>query len=291
MTFPLVLVAGATGAIGSEVVRELQARGMRVRALVREPARLTTEPEEIFVGNLLNPRTLEGVCRDVAAVVSSAGAKFQPKLRFSAKGESFRDVDDIGNRNLLQEAIAAGVRRFGYVSAYGGKFLGAMEYIRAHESFGAALRSSGLDYLVVRPTMAFARVVPMVEDARKRGRVSRPGTGQAQTNPIHEADLARALVDALEGHTKELDAGGPDVLTHEEIAMMAAEAAGGASVRFTLMWQAQMRAGLRRFTGRHSFDSVLYRLAEADVDMVAPVVGEQRLGDDLAALGGQAPFL
>ena len=291
MTFPLVLVAGATGAIGSEVVRVLQARGMRVRALVREPARLTTEPEEIFVGNLLNARTLEGVCRDVAAVVSSAGAKFQPKLRFSAKGESFRDVDDIGNRNLLQEAIAAGVRRFGYVSAYGGKFLGAMEYIRAHESFGAALRSSGLDYLVVRPTMTFARVVPMVEDARKRGRVSRPGTGQAQTNPIHEADLARALVDALEGHTKELDAGGPDVLTHEEIAMMAAEAAGGASVRFTLMWQAQMRAGLRRFTGRHSFDSVLYRLAEADVDMIAPVVGEQRLGDYLAALGGQAPFL
>ena len=291
MTFPLVLVAGATGAIGSEVVRVLQARGMRVRALVREPARLTTEPEEIFVGNLLNARTLEGVCQDVAAVVSSAGAKFQPKLRFSAKGESFRDVDDIGNRNLLQEAIAAGVRRFGYVSAYGGKFLGAMEYIRAHESFGAALRSSGLDYLVVRPTMTFARVVPMVEDARKRGRVSRPGTGQAQTNPIHEADLARALVDALEGHTKELDAGGPDVLTHEEIAMMAAEAAGGASVRFTLMWQAQMRAGLRRFTGRHSFDSVLYRLAEADVDMIAPVVGEQRLGDYLAALGGQAPFL
>ena len=291
MTFPLVLVAGATGAIGSEVVRVLQARGMRVRALVREPARLTTEPEEIFVGNLLNARTLEGVCRDVAAVVSSAGAKFQPKLRFSAKGESFRDVDDIGNRNLLQEAIAAGVRRFGYVSAYGGKFLGAMEYIRAHESFGAALRSSGLDYLVVRPTMTFARVVPMVEDARKRGRISRPGTGQAQTNPIHEADLARALVDALEGHTKELDAGGPDVLTHEEIAMLAAEAAGGASVRFTLMWQAQMRAGLRRFTGRHSFDSVLYRLAEADVDMIAPVVGEQRLGDYLAALGGQAPFL
>ena len=291
MTFPLVLVAGATGAIGSEVVRALQARGMRVRALVREPARLTTEPEEIFVGNLLNPRTLEGVCRDVAAVVSSAGAKFQPKLRFSPKGESFRDVDDIGNRNLLQEEIAAGVRRFGYVSAYGGKFLGAMEYIRAHESFATALRSSGLDYLVVRPTMTFARVVPMVEDARKRGRISRPGTGQAQTNPIHEADIARALVDALEGHAKELDAGGPDVLTHEEIAMMAAEAVGGASVRFTLMWQAQMRAGLRRFTGRHSFDSVLYRLAEADVDMVAPVVGEQRLGDYLAALGGQAPFL
>ena len=286
MTFPLVLVAGATGAIGSEVVRALQARGMRVRALVREPARLTTEPEEIFVGNLLNPRTLEGVCRDVAAVASSAGAKFQPKLRFSPKGESFRDVDDIGNRNLLQEAIAAGVRRFGYVSAYGGKFLGAMEYIRAHESFATALRSSGLDYLVVRPTMTFARVVPMVEDARKRGRISRPGTGQAQTNPIHEADIARVLVDALEGRTKELDAGGPDVLTLEEIAMMAAEAAGGASVRFTLMWQAQMRAGLRRFTGRHSFDSVLYRLAEADVDMVAPVVGEQRLGDYLAALGG-----
>ena len=162
MSLPLVVVAGATGVIGSEVVRELQARGSRVRAFVREPSRLTTEPEEIFVGNLLNPRTLEGSCADADAVVSCAGASLASKI-FTFKAESFHTVDDAGNRSLLHEAEQAGVQRFGYVSLYGGRFLGMMEYVRAHESFAAALRMSSVDHLIVRPTITFARLRPLLE--------------------------------------------------------------------------------------------------------------------------------
>lgn len=286
MSLPLVVVAGATGAIGAEVVRELQSRGSRVRALVREPARLTTEPEEIFVGNLLNPRTLEGSCAGADAVVSCAGASLASKI-FTYRAETFYTVDDGGNRNLLHEAEEAGARRFGYVSVFGGRFLGMMEFIRAHESFAAAIRLSSIEHLVVRPTVTFARLAPLVERARKRGRLPMIGTGQARTNPVHEADVAKALVDALEGREQEVDVGGPEVLTWEEIAEMAARAAGDAEVRFSYLWRAQLRASLRRFTGRHGYDSAAYRIAEAAVDMVAPAVGERRLEDYFASLSAR----
>lgn len=284
MTFSSVLVAGASGAIGSEIVRELQSRGSRVRALVRDPSRLTTEPEEIFVGNLQNPRTLEGACEGVDAVVSSAGAPLRSKRWFTGGRETFYDIDDAGNRNLLEKAAAANVRRFAYVAAYGGRFVGMMEYIRAHESFAAALRASGLDGLVVRPTTTFARLAPLMERARKKRKLSVVGAGQARTNPVHEADVAKALVDELDGRSTDLDIGGPDVLTQGEIAELAAEAAGNAKVVLTLTWRAQLQAVFRRFTGRHNYDVMVYQLAQTEVDVVAPAVGERRLRDYFAGL-------
>ena len=57
---PLALVAGASGIIGNHVGRHLQNQGIRVRALVRSPAQLTSCPEEIFVGNIQNAYGIEG---------------------------------------------------------------------------------------------------------------------------------------------------------------------------------------------------------------------------------------
>ena len=93
---------------------------------------------------------------------------------------------------------------------------------------------------------------------------------------------------------RELDAGGPDTLTHQEVAEMAAEAAGGVPLRFTRLWRAQCRASLRRFSGAgaHGRDAALYRLAESEVDVVAPAVGERRLGEYFAGweVRGPAPL-
>ena len=286
MTFETALVAGATGVIGAEVVRELQSRGVRVRALVRDPSRLAVEPEEIFVGNLQNPRTLEGVCDGMEAVVSCAGAPLRRRRPFSARrDETFYNVDDAGNRNLLQQAAGAGVQRFAYVSVYGGRFLGMNEYIRAHESFAAALRVSGLSGLVVRPTTTFARLAPLVERARRKGKLTIVGTGQARTNPVHEGDVARALVDTLDDpRAADLDVGGPETLTQGEISELVAEAAGGARMRYAFTLRSQVATGLLRFANRHNYDVASYELALTAVDIVAPAVGERRLADYFAAL-------
>ena len=289
MTFTTALVAGATGAIGAEVVRELQSRAIRVRVLVRDPSRLAVEPEEVFLGNLQNPRTLEGACEGMEAVVSCAGAPLRRRPPLSArKDETFHNVDDVGNRSLLQEAVGASVRRFAYVSVYGGRFLGMNEYIRAHESFAAALWASGLRGLVVRPTTTFARLAPLVERARRKGKLTVVGTGQARTNPVHEGDVARALVDALDDpHAADLDVGGPETLTQGEIAELAAEAAGGARVRYTFTWRSQVAAGLLRFASSHNHDVASHELALSAVDIVAPPVGVRRLADYFAELAGR----
>ena len=100
---------------------------------------------------------------------------------------------------MLELALAADVRRFGYVSVYGGRVVGALEYITAHESFAFALRTSGADYVVIRPTALFASFEPLLHSARK-GKLTVVAGGTARTNPIHQEELAIACVDALEGH-------------------------------------------------------------------------------------------
>ena len=81
-----------------------------------------------------------------------------------------------------------------------------------------------------------------------------------------------------------MDVGGPETLTWEEIADIAAAAAGDALVRFSFVWRAQLRVAMRRFTGRQGYDLALYRITEPVVDMVAPAVGERRLEDYFAPL-------
>jgi len=110
-----VLVAGATGYLGGFVVRELKSRGHVVRALARPSAScdaLLGVADEVVRGEITRPETLAGICDWIDAVFSSVGITRQQD------GLTFRDVDHEGNRNLLDAALAARVRRFVYVSAF-----------------------------------------------------------------------------------------------------------------------------------------------------------------------------
>ena len=96
-----VLVAGATGYLGRHVVKELKARGHRVRALVRTPekvAQLDVEPDELHFGEVTRTTSLAGSCDGIDVVFSSIGITKQ-------KGKlTFHDVDYQGNLNLLRQA-------------------------------------------------------------------------------------------------------------------------------------------------------------------------------------------
>src|SRR5262245_46341105 len=140
-----VLVAGATGHLGKEVVKELQRRGHRVRALVRRknPEVMSTGLEAV-VADLTKPQSLQGVCDGMDWVFSCAGASMDVN-NFSDRA-SFYDVDYQGNNNLLQEAQRAGVKKFAYVSLAHADLLRHTEYAAAHEKFVEALQSSGVDY-------------------------------------------------------------------------------------------------------------------------------------------------
>lgn len=273
-----VLVAGAGGNLGGHLLKELAARGYSTRALVRDASRFESRSaDETFVGDGRVPSMLKGACEGVACVVSAMGASLV--MHRLPGGLHYREVDLSANLTLLAEARAAGVGKFVYVSLYGAERLRGLAYVDAHEEFVEALVDSGLDYAIVRPT-GFFYVFGELFRMAANGRAVVIGDGGARTNPIHEADVARACVDALDGEARELAVGGPETYTRREIAELAFEALGQPP-RIT-----HVRAGLgrvmvtpSRFIDRRLHDLIQFGLAASTTDLVAPPYGSARLAE------------
>lgn len=270
-----VLLAGATGRLGRHVRVELESRGRVVRALARDPCNLAGEDVEVFDCDARNAESVRGACKGVGSVISALGASLA--LRYTPPNASYRDVDLGANLNLLAEAQRAGVRRFVYVSLYGAESLRGLGYVDAHEEFVEALAASGIEYAVVRPT-GFFYVFDEIFKMARRGRVLLVGRGDARTNPIHEADVARACVDALESDVNELNVGGPEVYTRREVALLAFEALGKRP-KLTSLPPGLMRSLIKplKFYDRRLYDLLDFGAAVSTTDVVAPVYGTRGL--------------
>lgn len=194
-----VLVAGATGYLGRFVAREFKERGDWVRVLARNPDKLRTpgpflEPpiadlvDEVFVGEVTKPETLRGLCEGIDVVFSSIGITRQTERL------SYMDVDYRGNRNLLDRAVEASVRKFIFNHVFHSHLLQSLEVIKAKEKFIGELRKTGMEYAIVCPTGLFNDMSEFLGMARK-GTVYQIGDGQKKLNPIHGADLAKLCAD------------------------------------------------------------------------------------------------
>jgi uncharacterized protein YbjT (DUF2867 family) len=283
----VVLVAGATGQLGRCVVRELAARGHRVRALTRRPASI--DGAETAVADATRPETLPPALEGVEVVVSALGQLMA--LKPLPEKRPFAAIDHLANRNLLRAAQQAGARRFVYVSLFGADALGKSAYTRAHEAFVADLRASGIEHTALRPTGFFATFAAAMATQRA-GWALVFGDGRARTNPIHEADLAGLCADAVEpGTPAELPCGGPDTFTRDEIAQLGF----AALARRGRVLHAPPALGRALAAALHPFDARLAELLEFGVaamthDGVAPPRGTRRLGDYLreAAAGARS---
>jgi len=275
-----VLVAGATGQLGRYVCGELKRRGYFVRALVRDEKKvkaISADVDETFIGDLTRPATLKGACAGVEGVISAAAAPLS--LDFKERHATHRSVDYLGNKHLLDEAVAAGVAKFVYVSVYGGERMRGLDYVDAHEEFVAELKRSGIKYGVVRPTGFFSAMAEILKMAR-RGPVMSIGDGTSRTNPIHEADLAVVCVDALEGDATEVEAGGPETYTRREITELAFRALGKKPrlIRVPAGIFTPALLPLKFFHPRlHAL--MLFFVAVAQTEVVAPAHGQRSLRD------------
>lgn len=271
-----VLGAGATGQLGRLVAKELKSRGYSVRAVARNAGKLTgLGIDDVVTGDLTKPETLLGVCDGVDAVISCAGASMN--INDFSDRKSFYEVDYRGNLNLLNEAKKAGIGKFVYVSLAGGDGLRQTEYADAHEKFVEALQASGLNHTVVRPTGFFGFNLELLKFAAK-GRGLVVGNGDCKTNPIHEADVAKVCVDALESDVAELPAGGPEVFTRRETVEMAFAALNRkpSIISITPSLFKLMIAPLKLFN-RRVYALMDFGIAVTQVDSVAPVAGSQKL--------------
>jgi uncharacterized protein YbjT (DUF2867 family) len=268
-----VLLAGATGVIGRHVAHQLAARGYTVRRLVRGESTGTD-----YVADLRWAAGLHGACKGVEAVISCAGASM--RLGNWKDRAGFLEIDWEGNRNLIDAAAKAGVGKFVYVSLANGPALVRTEYALAHEKTVDALSRSGLAYAVVRPTGIYGFFLEILRMASKnRGIVI--GKGSARTNPIHEADAARACVESLQPDAPvEMAAGGPVVYTRREIIELAFECLGKQpAVRRIPAWAFAPVPPLVRLVNRRMAGLAEFGTAVTQSDCVAPPYGLERLDE------------
>ncbi|WP_413788203.1 NAD(P)H-binding protein [Streptomyces chartreusis] len=184
----MILVTGATGTIGSEVVRQLAARGEKVRALTRDPAAARVPSGvEAVPGHPGDRASVEGAMAGVAAAFLVG--VFGP--------------DDAGrDRGLVEAARAAGVRRIVKLSSIGTGDPRLAGFGRWHLPGEEAVRGSGLEWTVLRPS-SFASNSLAWADAVREGTPAPNPMGEGQQGVVDPRDVAEVAVRALlePGHT------------------------------------------------------------------------------------------
>ncbi len=212
-----VLVAGATGYLGQFVVKAFKASGYWVRALGRSAEKLAPVEafaDELFVGEVTEPDSLNGLCNGIDVAFSSVGITRQKE------GLTYNDVDYQANRNLLTLAQESGVSTFMYVHVLNAERLQHVAMIQAKQAFVDELRQSTISHRIICPTGFYSDMEEFLSMARS-GRVYLFGDGSSRINPIHGADLAEFCVRALDGPQERRDVGGPEVFTYRDIAELA----------------------------------------------------------------------
>ena len=216
-----VLVTGGTGFVGPHVVHALRAKETPVRALVRDPARasrLAVWGVELASGDVTNPDSLREACDEVDAVVHLVAI-------IRGRPADFERVMAEGTRNVVTAAKEAGVRRFVLASALGldERSKDAVPYFAAKWEMERAVRESGLEHVIFRPSFVFGReggVLPtFVRLARLAPVTPIIGPGTQRLQPIWVEDLAeyyaRALTESAAAN-RTFDLGGPEAVSWNE---------------------------------------------------------------------------
>ncbi|PRY15425.1 uncharacterized protein YbjT (DUF2867 family) [Pontibacter ummariensis] len=272
-----ILLAGATGHVGQHLLRELKRQGYPVSVLARTAAKanqLLPPPDNILVADATKPETLRGCCQGMDVVVSTLGKSIS--LTDNSKG-SFQEVDYRANYNLLQEAKAAGVQQFVYVSAFSAEAHPQLAYFKAHADFARELKHSDILYTILEPTALFSAFDEVVAMARK-GRIGLLGTGDKLTNPIYEGDLAKIAVGEIGCPSRTIALGGKTIYSRAELIRLACKAANYKgflpSVPFPVVASV---LPLVKLLNRNLYDKVSFMIAVSKVDCVAPQVGAHTL--------------
>lgn len=280
-----VLVAGATGYIGGSVARMLRANGFWVRGLSRDAVRLKApaDVDDVFVGQVTDASTIEGLCDGIDVVFSSIGIH-----SFSRK-PSLWEVDYGANMNLVREAQRAGVKRFVFISVCRGSEMARVSPIaEARELVVQAIIDSGMAYTIYRPTGYFNDMAHLFHPLAKRGVAIMYGRQDIRINPLHGEDFGEEVARAIAADTGNSvrTVGGPKVFRRAEIAELAF-AALGRPVKFKTrpVWIVKMIALILRPFNYNLF--ALFRFLafsfEAE-DMTGEPLGSRQLADYFAEL-------
>jgi len=240
----MILVTGASGYVGSHIVKKLVEAGKPVRALVHNPGRAKLEGRlsgldiEWVEGDVTRPETLKDALDGVTTVVHTVA------IAIEKGGRKYETINFQGTVNIVEAAKEAGIRRFINMSQLGAAADLPYRFLASKGAAQDVVARSGLDWTALRPSViwgpedefanTFARLVPITP-------IIFPiiGDENAKFQSIWVEDVATVVLKVLEDNTTigvEYEIGGPEILTLEEIERRTLKAIGARRimVRFPL---------------------------------------------------------
>ena len=217
----MILIAGSTGNLGSEIVRQLCEQGKSVRALVRK----TSDPQkvtglknlgaEIIEGELTNKPSLVSACRGVDTVITTVTTTSS-----QTPGDSIPKVDQLGQLQLVEAAAEAGVSHFIYTS-YSRNISTSCPLTTAKRTVEQRLMSSGMAYTILRPSYFMeAWLSPFIGFDYPNHQARIYGTGENPISWISFVDVARSAVMAVDSpaaRNKTFEMGGPEAISPNQV--------------------------------------------------------------------------
>jgi uncharacterized protein YbjT (DUF2867 family) len=227
---PTVAVTGAFGFTGRAIAERLLEAGHEVVTLTRRSGvgdpltpRITVRPFDTA-----HPDELRATLAGVDTLYNTYW------LRFPHGGSTF-DGAVARSAALLAAARDAGVRRVVHVSVVNASADAETPYVRAKAALEAVVRSAGMEWVIVRPTLTYGPGDILINNlawALRRFPVyGLPGLGRYTVQPVHVDDVARICVEAGAGEPSlTLDAAGPEIFTYRELVDLVRDAIGSRSV-------------------------------------------------------------
>lgn len=221
-----ILVAGASGALGIEILKLLRKENLYVRALIRSKESLKKTDDlsnDVWQANAAeDPELIKDITKGVSTVISALGESVS---MFTRAKDTYYESNYLANKAILQDALNHNVNRFVYVSIKGADTLPQYKIPHTHKLFEDDLINSGINYTIIRPVGFFSGLNDLVIMG-KRKIIPVIGSGKAQTNSIHQKDLAAVILSFLYNGPQVIEVGGPEVHTRKEMAAMIAEKTG-----------------------------------------------------------------
>ncbi|CAM4159473.1 SDR family oxidoreductase [Gillisia limnaea] len=226
-----ILVIGASGALGLEIVKLLKQLEVPLRVLTNSSegvSKLAPYSNDIWkVDASTKSPEIKNITKGVSTVISSLGKSIS---LFSPSVDSFYETDYAANKTILDDAVMNGVKRFVYVSIKGVDSGKDFNITKAHKMFEEELISSGLDYTILRPVGFYSGLNDLAIMA-KRKVLPIVGDGDAKTNSIHHKDMAEVVVSYAKKGPKIIEIGGPKIHTRLEMAEMVKERFGATIIK------------------------------------------------------------
>ena len=213
----MILITGATGTNGLELIKLLSARQMPARAMVRSAASAKA------IADLPGIEPVIGDFDDLASIERVLDRVEQAFLLTNSSERA--QAQQIG---FVEQARRAGVKHIVKLSQFAADANSPVRFLRYHAVVERAIESSGIAYTFLRPNLFMQGLLAFRASIQAQGRFF-AAAGDARVSVVDVRDNAAAAAAALTepGHEgKVYDLTGPEALTHAEMAAALSEALG-----------------------------------------------------------------